>query len=168
MLDRHHTATHEAGHAVMAARLGEQVYAVTIVPDEEAGSLGASTDESADWCPESAETYALICLAGCAAVAAAGLPDPEAGGDDDFEKADAVIENWSMAPIAELKARALEIMREARNVRAVEIIAARLERDGHIDGQTFPNVLAFADGEISAEDLAAWDAMVAQSIAQAA
>lgn len=63
--------------------------------------------------------------------------------------------------------RALDLMRQPVNLRAVEIVAARLERDNRIDGQTLPNVLAFADGEISAEDLATWDAVVAQSVAEA-
>lgn len=168
MSDRHHTAVHEAGHAVLALRLGQIVDGVSIIPDEGAGTLGASTDDSDHQDRDDAEAYALVCLAGWAAVMAAGLPDAEAGCDDDFEKVDNAIDRWRLAPVAEWKGRALDLMRQPVNLRAVEIVAARLERDNHIDGQTLPNVLAFADGEISAEDLATWDAVVAQSVAEAA
>jgi hypothetical protein len=51
-----------------------------------------------------------------------------------------------MAPIDDWKSRAVEVMRQPDNVRAVEILSARLERDGCIDGQLFDVVLSSGGG----------------------
>jgi hypothetical protein len=149
---------HEIGHSVMASRHNMAVAVVHIMSAE--GNLGASVDETEYRSSrEAAECWVLTCLAGYAALAAAGLTEPEAGCDDDFEKAQDALDLWEMGAIEQWKSRAVEIMRQPENLRAVDLLAERLVRDRQMDGQLFAVLLSWADGEIDDEGLAQYEAM---------
>lgn len=147
-------AIHEAGQAVARHRLGLPALGVTIVPDLAQGEDDASGATRSDVDTDSAAAQVLALLCGDAAerVAKVGKASHAAdpAGGDDLEQAIAVIELWGLADdMGVWKAKATRLMREARNVKAVQALAeCLLARDG-IEADMIPWLIEHADGECS-------------------
>jgi hypothetical protein len=153
--DLMHTAIHEAGHAVVQMRLcvGDVLGSLSIIGDDL--TAGRLTSETRDASAEEAETAVMVLCGGYAALLVASHSEEtsEAGADGDFEQAQAMIDFWGLAPLAEWKQRAVDLLVEPRNLHAVRAIAERLVADRHIEGDVLPVLLEHADGECSDEDL---------------
>jgi len=132
------TACHEAGHAVACRRLFRDVGGeVTIVPDPIKGTVGLhKTVELPDDNIDSMEKQVLYTCAGYAACAAAGMPDKTArlGCGQDFERAEAIIAKWGLAPLHEHLEKTVNFMRRPENLRAVRRLANELLIRETMDG----------------------------------
>jgi hypothetical protein len=148
-----HTAIHEAGHAVAHVRLGIMQQELSIFPKE--GTLGHATAEGAQhvWSAKEAEPMVLAYLAGYAALIAAGHGEgvARAGADSDFAEAEELIKFWGLAgSLDDWRARAVELMAEQRNVRAVALIAEELTRT--LPAECAEALVDVADGGTTQEE----------------
>jgi len=145
------TAIHEAGHAVAHVRLGIQQLEVTI--ESRGEILGHSTAEGVEhcWSKEQADSMALAYCAGYAASVASGCAEgaAEAGCDDDFDRAEELIEFWCLDDLATCKARAVELLRQPDNVAAVRLVADHLMRLRTLDVDYIDLLVDFADGNVT-------------------
>jgi hypothetical protein len=125
--EKRHVATHEAGHAVMACRCNIPFSSVTIVREGDADGLVAT-----DWEPtkERAEDWALFLFAGHAACVAAGLPG--GGNNSDFSKVSSALQDWDLNTFEEWKDRAITMMDQSDNKRAVALVVQLLLEHGTI------------------------------------
>jgi hypothetical protein len=105
------------------------------------------------------ETRSSAC-AGYAALIVAGYSEADArrGADEDFAKAEDLIERWQLGTQAEWLARAVEFMRQPANVRAVEMLADRLLEHRRLNEEYADNLISLADGEWTKEEWEAWEA----------
>ena len=152
-----HIAYHEAGHAVAYIRLDIMQSMITIEPNAE--TLGRTTAEGPDsvWSEQGAAATVLALLAGYAALVAAGYSHEVAmkGADSDMEKAEDLIESWGLQPdLAYWLDQAIEMMREPRNMAAVERVAAELEQRRTIDAQLADVLVDLSDGETTPAEFA--------------
>jgi ATP-dependent Zn protease len=152
---KENVAIHEAGHAVAHCRLDLDVGFCTINPTEE--KLGSLSGEGAGHVSDSdgAKNMVLAYCAGYAAMIADGKPEDEAcrGCGDDFENAEQIISFWTLPGNLDVwKKRAVELMSKPENVRAVEVIAAKLLEFETIDGDHLMVLVEVADGVSTKED----------------
>jgi hypothetical protein len=161
------TAIHEAGHAVAHVRLQILQGSVSIEPMGQA--LGHVLAEGADsvWTREAAAGMVLAYCAGYAAVHAAGIPDSaESGADSDFAHAEGLIEIWGLdGGLSEWQSKAVQMMSEPRNVKAVAVVADWLARHRRLDADLVDVLVDYADGEVAAGELERYVALRA-AIAQ--
>jgi hypothetical protein len=165
----HHTAIHEAGHAVAHVRLDIMQGAVSVLAQN--GSLGRVSAEGVDHVEgrKEAENQAIAYCAGYAALVAAGIDEAIAlrGTDDDLENVAVLIRQWLVGTsLDQWKSAAIEMMRMPRNIAAVNLLALELERRNHIDGDEIDVMVGFSDGDISAEQLVRYRALRAASEAR--
>ncbi len=135
------TAYHEAGHAVVALALGRPVHRVSALADREfAGTCHfgkAVFRPSEDWL----EREALIALAGLAAEARfTGVYAYDGAGRDRRYVAELALQRAGNARKAERLERRLlskveHLLAQEANWRAVERIAAELQKSGAISGR---------------------------------
>jgi hypothetical protein len=153
------TAIHEAGHAVMANRLGAPVEFVSITPRPDDGTLGHSTSDDEVWETDAdgAKKRVLSLLAGWAAVRAGGIGNPAQGCAQDFVRASELLQAWKLGSLKRWKRRALAIMRRPENMRAVALVAEKLQTYSRVDGQLFDLIVMRADGEIAPAYFASWE-----------
>jgi hypothetical protein len=155
VFDPRHTAVHEAGHVVAAARLDIPHDDATVVADESsAGSVTVPGVRDA-WTAEQAQAMALVYCAGNAASIAAGYDEATAslGCGSDFENAELLVEQWNLAGgIEERKAAAVRLMSTPENVRAVQVVADHLLAHRTLDWDYLQRVLELADGECTDEE----------------
>ena len=156
-----HTAIHDAGHMVAHIRLGIDQGGGSIVPDEDAGTLGRAHAsgwvESVDQAKEQILTY-LAGYAALVAVGGAGDDDASLGAVDDFERAGELVAAWSLGTLDEWKARAVALMAEPSNIKAVRLIADRLLALGEVDGEWADVLVEYADCKCTDADLAGYQA----------
>lgn len=149
------TAIHEAGHFVAGHRMNLDDGIVSIEPDPSAGTLGHCQQEDSHWSAKEGQDQVTVLCAGYAAVVASGV-DPEIasqGCRDDFEKAEQIIDFWGLPGLEEQKASALEWMREAKNMRAVEAVADELLVQKTLASDFLWEIVNHADGECTDEEL---------------
>lgn len=102
---------------------------------------------------EAARGDVLKSLAGYAALAAVDEPDPEAGCNDDFEQAADLLEFWRLAgTLDEWKAKAVGMMREPENLKAVAVVADQLLVTGRLEGDQVDMLVELADGNVTRAD----------------
>ena len=119
--DRRRIAFHEAGHAVVAYRLGFDSGTVTILPNTDQGTRGSSSSEDDD---DDATVVVLYAgLAGERLVA----PDsgPENGAWGDYERAAEI--HGLPSPPAHLEEQATSLVKKNRD--AIDAVAEALLRD---------------------------------------
>jgi len=142
---RRHIAIHEAGHAVMAMRLGLKV--VSVRPwwgGRMSGDCHVKEKPVRD--AADARAAVLVTLAGWAACSVHRFRNAEAGCVADFAKARRLIRVWKLGDLAALRREARDTLRRPENVRAVATIAGALvEQDCRIEGRYLHEVLAVAD-----------------------
>ena len=117
-------AHHEAGHGVIAYRLGLQTGRLTIEPDREAGTLGTSATES-EWADGSLDREQILVL--YAGYAAEKHYDTDANAGDSYnddEKAKRLLQFQPPETERELRSTASELV--AENWPAIEAVAAAL------------------------------------------
>lgn len=119
--DRRRIAFHEAGHAVIAYRLGFDSFTVTIRPDHSAGTLGASTSEDDD----DEKTVAVLYAGLAAERLVAPESGPEHGAWGDYERAAEIL--GCDEPAAHLEEQAAALVQTNRA--AIEAVAEALLRD---------------------------------------
>jgi hypothetical protein len=154
------TAIHEAGHAVAHVRLGIFQDCVTITPLDP-DLAGAVTAEDGVWNPADAENQVLALYAGYAATVVAGIPELIAmrGCDDDFGKAEALIAKWGIGSTEDLRHRAVLLMSQPENIKAVQLVARELLARQSLSSDLIFCLVDMADGEATAQDyqqLKAW------------
>jgi ATP-dependent Zn protease len=161
---REATALHEAGHAVAGARLfpaGRTTGRTRIEPDDEAGTgahheaedlVFAITDDPSEFEAQSAEfrKEAVYDCAGYAALIAAGYSEADAtqGCGSDFDKA----AGNAYTTLEAAKTRAVELMREPKNIAAVQRVADELLRKNTLEPDEVAILIEIADGESSEAD----------------
>ena len=158
--DLHHTAIHEAGHAVAFLLLFPNCYGdqVTIVPDNN-GNLGLFSAEDVsvveiDTPEEEAidmfQRHAAYCCAGYAALIVRGKPEDIAvlGCEIDFEQAGTYLD--------EGKARAIELLSSPVNIKAVEHIANELLRVKTLGWEHIQMHYSLAIGEMTEAEFDQW------------
>ena len=155
----HHTAIHEAGHAVAHVRLGLGHDGAHIIPNEEDGTLGGALGEGAKqvWDKDGAEPVVLSFLAGYAALVAAGVSVSVArrGADQDFEEAEEVISFWGLHGDIEVwLARSVELMRRPENLAAVALVAEHLLQRRRLPFDYVGVLVDMADGNVTEADFA--------------
>lgn len=140
------TAIHEAGHAVAFSRLfpSRQLSKVSIIPDHDEGFAGACSSEGL-WGNEDVEHLANHDVYGCsgyAAVFAAGNSEEEAaaGCESDFEEV--------FGDLNAAKARALDLMRQPSNLKAVKRVADELVLRKALHPDHVDLLIGVADGEL--------------------
>ncbi len=156
--DKQQTAIHEAGHAVAHCRLSIEHDGAHIVPDDEAGLLGAAIGAGIRhvWSEPEAQSMVIAFCAGYGALIAAGYPDDVAiaGTDDDFGQAQQLLSFWSLSGhLDDWKARAVQLMRKPENVAAVALVARHLLDRERLDGEFVDVLVEVADGESTEADL---------------
>lgn len=149
------TAIHEAGHSVAHRRLFPEAFfswGIAIVPedaqDEEDAAGWSITDHlgsDEDLSPADLDT--CLC-AGYAAVIAAGYSEQEAAFGCD-EEADDCDFRRVQGDLAAAKAKAVELMRQPENVRAVKRLAEELLLRRQLHGDHVGLLIDLADGEIT-------------------
>jgi hypothetical protein len=160
-------AIHEAGHAVACERLfpWRLVGNLTIVPDVEGNAAGShemleaivfdlTTDpEELARQNEVFANQAVYFCAGYAACLAAGHSERTAlaGCGNDFERAEAAA-SWPELTLSAVKQRAIELMRRAQNIAAVERVADELLARRTIGGDEVEWLVGIADGTLSEQD----------------
>lgn len=153
------TAIHEAGHAVACCRFMPSRYVnmVTIIPDHEEGYEGAHAPaESWDFDANAALNDVLYICSGYAACVAAGIESTLAaeGCDSDFDYAKQIIENWRLAPLEEHLSKAISLMQQPENLRAVRLIATELMEYRLLFSDEIEALIEVADANATEEDLA--------------
>jgi hypothetical protein len=143
-------AVHEAGHTVAFRRLFPNRYAfgVAIVPDdeqEEQEAAGWSANEQLHGHEDdrtTADFGAYLC-AGYAAVLVAGYSEDEAaaGCGSDFSKVH--------GDLAAAKVKAIDLMRQPENVKAVNRLADELTRRRRIHPDHIGVLIDLSDGEVT-------------------
>ena len=151
------TAIHEAGHAVAHIRFNIEQYEATIVPSE--GNRGSVTAEGENhvWSPEDAQNMVLAFCAGYAALVAAGWSRKTAtrGARNDFDRAEGLIEQWELdGALEDWLQKAVALMREPNNRRAVDLIAKELLERKTVPWLDLEDLVRVADGELSEEEFA--------------
>jgi plasmid replication initiation protein len=86
----------------------------------------------------------LELLGGWAAVRAAGLGRAADGCAFDFKKATTILRDGKLGRLKRWKRRALSLMRRPENMRAVVLVAERLETQGWLTGSDVQLVVASA------------------------
>lgn len=157
MNDQQYIAIHEAGHAVAHHRFNIQQGVVTIVPAN--GNLGTASGEGIDHVrsADEAEPMVLAYCAGYAALVAAGYDDDLArnGADDDFDNAQAIIEQWELeGDLSTWQAKSVEIMSTDENRKAVDRVAKELIEREMIDADDVSLCVCITDGEMSEDEYA--------------
>ncbi len=152
MSDQRHTAVHEAGHAVMACRLGIEVQSITLVPQVVDGIRrnGGTHLRGAIVSKQDAIDTALCFLAAFPACVAAGV-DGWLGRQDDMDGALSVLSKWvENAEVAydECEARANAMMGESKNKAAVERLASLLLERRSLDGDAVLACIAQSDADL--------------------
>ena len=123
------TAMHEAGHAVAAIQLGvdgQDYGSITIIPE---GRMSGSFSMRKMCTTQSeAQRDLIISCAGYGALRAAGYTEKFActGCGDDFNSAEALIENWSLPSLDHWKKLATHLLSLPENARAVKAVADSL------------------------------------------
>jgi len=157
MDDRRQTAIHEAGNAVMSLRLREVLGAISTIADE-SGLLGfVSHEDDHVFTADGARNTALISLAGYAALTAIGASNADSGCGDDFRSAQEALERWKLGSLDEWKRRAVEMMRQPENVKAVELVASKLLAHGRLDECHVYVLVEVADGNMTPAELARFE-----------
>lgn len=141
------TAIHEAGHAVAFSRLfpGRILGEVSIIPDHDEGFAGACSSEGL-WGNEDEEHLAdhdtYVC-AGYAAVLTTGYSEEEAatGCESDFEEV--------FGDLDAAKARAIDLMRQPSNLKAVKRLADELVLRKALHPDHVDLLIGVTDGELS-------------------
>ncbi len=157
MEDLHHTAIHEAGHAVASIRLFPNGHGdtLTIQLDPDAGTTGHFRAEDVSFAEisvpeEEAETrflnHAVYCCAGYGAVLAAtqDIRSAETGCEPDFEESGRFLD--------EGKAKAAELMSRPENVQAVKYLADELLSFGALDWEQVVVAVSVPDGEATEQE----------------
>jgi hypothetical protein len=151
--ERHRTAVHEAGHAVMIIRSGRTLSLLSLGENDDSGGYFLNDDydydigdEAAVWraAHPLAKDQVLELLGGWAAVRAAGLGRAADGCASDFKKATTILRDGKLGPLKRWKRRALSIMRRPENMRAVVLVAERLETQGRLTGSDVQLIVASA------------------------
>ena len=140
------TAIHEAGHAVAFSRLfpTRDLGKVSIIPDHDEGFAGACSSEGL-WGAEDEEHLANHDTYGCAGYAAvlvAGYSEEEAaaGCESDFEEV--------FGDLDAAKARAIDLMRQPSNLKAVKRLADELVLRKELHPDHVDYLIGLADGEL--------------------
>jgi hypothetical protein len=137
-------AFHEAGHAVLAAQLGEQIERVSIAPSAAASSYVKFPAHAA--LAPGEQLVAL--LAGEEAQRRLGDADPVAAGDRERARqvlsAAAIDEARGQQMLADGRAQARQLLADAATWRQVEAVAAALLAEGALDAARFRAVMAGA------------------------
>ena len=147
------TAVHEAWHAVAHVRLGILQWHATIEPLD-ADLAGSVLADDSVWNRDDAENQALALYAGYAACLAAGL-SPElaaVGCDDDFAKAEVLISDWRIGDVAKLTRRAVDLMSQPENIKAVQVIAQELLVEGVLHFKWLDLLVDVADGHATEQE----------------
>ncbi|PWB40709.1 MAG: hypothetical protein C3F19_09455 [Rhodocyclales bacterium] len=149
---RWQTAIHEAGHALARVRFNLYIGNTTIVQD--GNILGASSGEESWGTRKCGEIEVLVFCAGYAAVVASGIATTKAieGCWQDFDEAVRIIEYWGLDPLAAWQQRAVKMMQQPENIRAVELIASKLTEHQMIGPDYLACLVALSDGEVSEKD----------------
>jgi ATP-dependent Zn protease len=139
---RYHTAVHEAGHAVMAHRLGIVVWCASIVPED--GTQGGTIDEAAG---QSIGARVQVLLAGYAACVAAELPKPKTGCLEDFQRATWMLDLAAddLGSIEKWMSDMVAFMRERQNIDAVAAVAQQLLACGELQFDQLHACIEHAD-----------------------
>ncbi len=148
------TAIHEAGHAVAHRRLfGDRDFSwgMALVPDEEQEEQGMDgwnmLDRLGNDDEQSTANYDVVLCAGYAAIVAAGFSEVEAAvGCDETDYCDFRMVHGDLETA---KAKAIDLMREPENVRAVKRIADELLLRRRLHGDHVGLLLDLAFGEIT-------------------
>lgn len=142
----HSVAIHEAGHAVAHIRLNIDQECATIVRG--VGTLGGVTAEADPWTKGEAQAQVIAYCSGYAACVAAQYAEDRAneGCWDDFERAQTLIEFWDLDALADCKAKSVELMCIAENIRAVNLIGQYLMQHGTVDADCMAVLVDVADG----------------------
>ena len=74
------------------------------------------------------------------------------GCDDDFAKAAALISNWCVGDVAELTRRAVDLMSQPENIKAVQVIARELLIERVLRVESIDLLVDVADGAVSAQE----------------
>lgn len=157
LTDRQQTAIHEAGHAVAHVRL-EIDYADAAIDRPRDGVEGEAVAAGAEsvWDADAARAQVLANCSGYGALVGAGVA-PEAaslGADDDFENATELIESWGLTgTLDEWKARAVALMSEPRNRKAVQVIASELLERKRLDYDLISIFVELSDGTATRADV---------------
>ena len=107
------TAYHEAGRAVIGYRLGFQGLELSIIPDEEKGTLGHHAQEDWDQTTESAKNKVIALYAGGEAARIAFFPERGLlGTGRDDEKATHILQFSEGETEAKLRAEAIRMIEE--------------------------------------------------------
>jgi hypothetical protein len=148
------TAIHEAGHAVAHRRLfGDRHFSwgIALVDNQDQEEQGAAGWNMSDYLGHEDEQTTAdldVCLcAGYAAVVAAGFSEAEAAaGCDEEDNGDFRMVHGDLETA---KAKALDLMREPENVKAVKRIADELLLRRRLHGDHVGLLLDLAFGEIT-------------------
>jgi hypothetical protein len=162
-----HTAYHEASHAVMDIRLGNEPD-ILVVEGAAAGSYdgGGSEDhvefdvllEALERDPHlvvDARKRVLTKLAGWAGAKAAGFGRPAHDCRVDFNEAGMLLRAWKLGSLKRWKRRALAIMRRPENKRAVAELAVPLHAKGQLRGDEILRIVKLTDPLAGVEHLVA-------------
>jgi hypothetical protein len=148
------TAIHEAGHVVAFIRHDLEHGDATILQDHDsAGSV--LTHGKADN-PADAQAKAISFCAGYASSVVSGVTEDQAvaGCGHDFELAAEIVDFWQLGSLSDWKVKAVEFMRRAENVRAVDLIAKHLLQHGTLDADYMRVLLTVSDGETTETEFA--------------
>jgi hypothetical protein len=151
-----HLAHHEAAHAVMAIRQGQEPDVLAVEGDG-GFYLGGGEDHieldvffepqrDADLVAE-ARKAVLTILAGWAGAKAAGFARPSQDCGYDFKNAGLILRAQKFGSLKRWKRRALAIMKRRENMRAVAKLAACLQASsaGWLTGSEVVRIVACAD-----------------------
>ena len=134
-------------------RLGILQWHATIEPLD-ADLAGSVLADDSVWNRDDAENQALALYAGYAACLAAGL-SPElaaVGCDDDFAKAEVLISDWRIGDVAKLTRRAVDLMSQPENIKAVQVIAQELLVEGVLHFKWLDLLVDVADGHATEQE----------------
>ena len=149
-----HVAIHEAGHAVAQVRLEILQGRATIKPTTDLLGSVVAEGENHVYSKNDAISQVLALYAGYAALVANGHNEDAArdGAGDDFDKANHLIESWELGNRDDWLLKAINMMKEPKNIKAVKRIANELLDQETVDGDTLDILVDVADGGITEEE----------------
>jgi hypothetical protein len=157
---RQHVAHHEAGHALAHMRGGLGTRLISIVPDEQKGTLGRAGSLDGESAGGNAWEACMLALFAGYAAQVRFDPSCEAlarrGARSDFEKAQELAgvgtNEWATTQ-AEWLERASAFVADEGNWRAIQLLAAELLEHEDLDPDIAITVVEVADGTTTREQL---------------
>lgn len=139
------TAIHEAGHALMSVRLGNEYFAkVSIIPNKSKNMAGyfRGLERPDDF------TCIMILVGGFSALKSFGFKDLDSsqGSESDFEEAEEIIVLRNLKPLEHWQTIVTETLSLPENQKALITLASALEEFKEIGPEYALELLRFSDG----------------------